>query len=43
MGELTPFLVKTDGEVGLTYENVQEAIIKLNKTKIKENEEDFER
>lgn len=38
-----PFLVKTNGQVGLTYENVQEAIIKLNKTKIKENEDDLER
>ena len=29
MGELLPFLIKTDGKVGLTYENVKEAIIKL--------------
>ena len=43
MGELIPFLIKTNGQVGLTYENVQEAIIKLSKTKIKENEEDLER
>ena len=43
MGELMPFFIKTNKQVGLTYENVQEAIIKLNKTKIKENEEDLER
>lgn len=43
MGELIPFLIKINGQVGLTYENIQEAIIKLSKTKIKENEEDLER
>ena len=43
MGELMPFLIKTNGQVGLTYENVQEAIIRLNKAKIKENGDDFER
>lgn len=43
MGELTPFLIKTNKQVGLTYENVKEAIIKLNKIKIKENEDDLER
>lgn len=40
MGELLPFLIKTDNRTGLTYENVQEAIMKLNKAKEKE---DFER
>lgn len=30
MGEYGPFLVKTDGKVGLTEENVKEAIEKLN-------------
>lgn len=30
MGKFLPFLVKTDGNVGLTYENVIEAIEKLN-------------
>ena len=29
MGELTPFLVKTNWRVGLTYENAQEAIKKI--------------
>ena len=43
MGELNPFLIKTNGQEGLTYENVQEAIIKLNKTKIKEKQDDLER
>ena len=43
MGELNPFLIKTNGQVGLTYENVQEAIIKLNKTKMKEKQDDLER
>lgn len=43
MGELMPFLIKTNRQVGLTYENVQEAIIKLNKPKVKEQEDDFER
>ena len=43
MEELMPFLIKTNKQVGLTYENVQEAIIKLNNTKIKENKDDLER
>ena len=43
MGELNPFLIKTNSQIGLTYENIQEAIIKLNKTKIKEKQEDFGR
>lgn len=43
MGELMPFLIKTNVQIGLTHENVQEAIIKLNKVKTKEIEDDFER
>ena len=31
MGELLPFLVRTDGRVGLTDKNVKEAIEKLSK------------
>jgi len=42
MGELLPFLIKTDIQKGLTYENVQEAITKLNKLKVKK-EDEFER
>lgn len=35
MEELMPYLIKTNGQVGLTYENVQDAIIKLNKPPVK--------
>lgn len=42
MEELLPFLIKTDTRTGLTYENVQEAIKKLNLSKIKKHE-DIER
>ena len=42
MGDLLPFLVKTNRQVGLTEENVQQAIKKLTKSIIKEND-DFER
>lgn len=42
MGELLPFLIKTDRHTGLTYENVQEVIKKLNLSKIKKYE-DIER
>ena len=40
--DLLPFLVKTDNQVGLTNENVQQAIKKLTKTIIEEHD-DFER
>ena len=42
MGDLLPFLVKTNRQVGLTEENVQQAIKKLTKSIIKEND-DFEK
>ncbi len=42
MGDLLPFLVKIDRQVGLTKENVQQAIKKLTKSIIKDNE-DLER
>lgn len=41
MGDLLPYLVHTDRQVGLTKKNVQQAIVKLRKSHIKE--EDFER
>ncbi len=40
MEELLPFLIKTDKQTGLTYENVQDAIEKLNKL---QNKDDIER
>jgi len=43
MEELTPFLIKTNRQVGLTYENVQEAITQLNRKKSKDTEDDLER
>ncbi len=42
MEDLLPYLVHTDKQVGLTKENVQQAIKKLTKSHIKEND-DFER
>lgn len=42
MEELLPFLIKTNVQTGLTYKNVQEAIIKLNKMGIRKKD-DFER
>ena len=42
MDDLLPFLVKTNRQVGLTKENVQQAIKKLTQSIIKEND-DFER
>ena len=39
MEELLPFLIKTNIQTGLTYENMQEAINKLNVSKIKKDEE----
>lgn len=42
MEELLPFLIKTDIQTGLTPANVQEAIIKLNKIRVRK-EDDFER
>ncbi len=42
MGDLLPFLVKTNRQVGLTEENVEQAIKKLAKSIIKEND-DLER
>lgn len=42
MEDLLPYLVHTNGKVGLTKENVQQAIKKLTKYNIKEND-DFER
>ena len=42
MGDLLPFLVKTNRQVGLTEGNVQQAIKKLTKSIIKEND-DFEK
>ena len=39
MEELLQFLIQTDAQTGLTYENVQEAINKLNAQKIKRDEE----
>lgn len=41
-GDLLPFLIKTDKNTGLTYENVQEAIKKLNLSKNKKDN-DIER
>lgn len=39
MGELLPHLIKTDGQVGLTSKNVEEAIKKLSKNVIKEKDD----
>lgn len=39
MEELLQFLIKTNPQTGLTYENVQEAIKRLNVSKIKQDEE----
>ena len=36
---LSEFLIKTNPQTGLTYENVQEAIKRLNVSKIKQDEE----
>lgn len=42
MEDLLPYLVHTNRQVGLTKENVQQAIKKLTRSNIKEND-DFER
>ena len=38
MGDLLPFLIKTNRQVGLTKENVQQAIKKLTKSIINKND-----
>lgn len=42
MGDLLPYLVNTDNQVGLTKENVEQAIHRLTRSRKKENDE-FER
>ena len=42
MEDLSQYLIHTDRQVGLTKENVQQAIKKLTKSHIKE-EDDFEK
>ena len=42
MEELSKFLIKIDTQTGLTYENVQEAIMKLNEISVK-NKDELER